>query len=83
MVILHIELIEDNINIFYDLMDNTNLCFEWLYVNKELLYGNKLKNLKIQIYVYRIIRHIPNYRVNNSKNIDKICKILRNYVIYF
>ena len=71
MVILHIEIIEDNINIFYDLIDNTNLCFEWLYVNKEFLYGYKLKNLIIQIYVYKIIRHIHNYRVKNSKKLTK------------
>ena len=47
MVIHHIELMEDNIDIFHDLMDNTTLCIEWLYVNKEFLYGDKLKNLII------------------------------------
>ena len=38
MVIHHFELMEDNIDIFHDLMDNTNLWFEWLHVNEEILY---------------------------------------------
>ena len=34
MVIHHIEVVEDNIDIYGDLMDNTNLLFKWLHANE-------------------------------------------------
>ena len=42
MVIQHIELVEDNIDIFGDVMDNKNLLFEWLHANEEFLYLDNL-----------------------------------------
>ena len=42
MVIHHIELVEDNIDIFGDVMDNTNLLFDWLHANEEFLYRDNL-----------------------------------------
>ena len=42
MVIHHIELVEDKIDIFGDLMDNTNLLIEWLNANEEILYRDNL-----------------------------------------
>ena len=34
MIIHRIEHLEDNIDLFDDLMDNINLWFEWLHVNE-------------------------------------------------
>ncbi len=42
MVILNIELMEDNIDIFDDVMDNRNLWFEWLHVKDEFFYRDNL-----------------------------------------
>ena len=42
MEIHHIELVEDNIDIFGDVMDNKDLLFEWLHANEEFLYRDNL-----------------------------------------
>ena len=68
MLIHHIELSNYNIHIFNDLMYNLNLWFEWLHVNEEYFYRDKLGNFVIHILGERVIRDRPNYKFKTSNN---------------